>query len=644
MLFFARLVICAAVFCCVLFAAGHLWAEEDKGQEDLNLATETKLSAENIVDLGEVVRLCESAMEKGLDEGNTQFAKHLLAATLVQRADIASKTIFRGGTVDPKWNDYRSLALADLEKAVKLVPEEPEALVLIAKLNFLPRGNKARAIEALDRAIAIAGGDKDLRAAALVLRAGAQKDPQKRLADLQEALRIAPQMVQALRARGFHYATIKKSQEALEDLQAAEKIDPNHPATVEYLALILARLQKYDRALEKLDRLQKLRPNRVSPLLIKAQIHATRSNIEEAMKCLDQAVKLQPDNSDVLLLRAGLYNDMKQPDKALADVDRVLELEPNHDKARRSRVILLARAGKIDEVVAELKTILKDSPHDVPVQMQLAMLYTMKDQPRKAIDVYTNILAKNPKNAGALVGRAGSYLTVGDHDKSIADYEQALQLGAENKDSPHDVPIRLQLAMLYTIKDQPRKAIDIYTNVLANNPKNAGALAGRASSYLTVGNHAKSIADYEQALQLGAENSGMFNNFAWVLATSPEDKLRDGKRAVELAAKACELTDYKQAHILSTLAAAYAESGNFEEALKWSTKAVELSKTGADKEIQENLAKELKSYEKGEPWREMLSEKKKEDDKPSESEATKPETKTPQKPEKTESEAGSTGS
>lgn len=571
MLFFARSTTYVAVFCCVFFSAvGHLWAE-DEGQEDLNLATETKLatenklSAESLSDLGEVIRLCESAMKKGLDEDNTKFATHLLVGTLVQRADFASQMIFRSGPVNPRWNDLRRLALADLEKAVKLVPEEPEALVLIAKLNFLPRGNKARAIEALDKAIAIKGGSKDLRAAALVMRAATIKDPKKRFADLKEALRIAPHLAPALRARGFHYATLNKSQEALDDLEAAEKIEPNHPATVKALAIILTQMKKYDQAIKKLDQLAKMQPKLVAPLIIKARIHAARSDNEEAMKCLDQALKLQPGNLEVLLLRAGLYDAMKQPEKALAAIARVLELKPDHDSARHFRAILLARAGKIDEIMAELKKILKDSPDDVPVQLQMAVLYVIEDKQRKAIDVYSNILAKHPKNTDALVGRA--------------------------------------------------------------------------SSYLTIGNHGKSIADYNKASRLGAENSGMLNNFAWVLATTPMDKLRDGKRAVELATKACELTDYKQAHIISTLAAAYAETGNFKEAVKWSKKSVELSKDGDDKEIQEALAKELECFKKGEPWREKLLENDKKDDKPSKPEATEPEPKTSEKPEPEEKSA-----
>ncbi|MBN2296725.1 MAG: tetratricopeptide repeat protein [Pirellulales bacterium] len=545
------------VFSCVfLTVTGNLRAE-DKGQEDLNLATESKLAAENFNDLAEVIRLCESAMEKGLDEGNMQFAKHLLAATLVQRAGLANKVIFRNGLPDPKWNDYRRLALADLEKAIKLVPEEPEALVMIAKLNFLPGGDKKRATETLDKAIAIEGGDIDIRATALVLRAGTRKDPKKRMADLEEALKISPQMVEALRARGFHYASMKKSEEALKDLRAAEEIDPDHPATVEAMALLLARMKMYDEALEKLDKLQKLQPQLITPLLLKAQIHAARLKKEEALKCLDQAVNLQPGNLEVLLLRAGLYDDMNMPEKAMADVNRVLELEPKQAKARQFRAILLARAGKMDEVETELKTILKKEPDNLAVQLQLGMIYGMQNKLQKSIEVYSNILAKNPNNVDSLVSRASAYLSLGDHAKSIADYEKALKL----------VP----------------------------------------------------------------EHSGMLNNFAWVLATSPEDKLRDGKRAIELAKKACELTEYKQAHILSTLAAAYAESGNFKEALKWSKKAVELGNTDKNKEIQEALAKELKSYEKGKPWREKLSEKDHKKTEPPKPEAAKPQPKAPEK-------------
>jgi tetratricopeptide (TPR) repeat protein len=103
---------------------------------------------------------------------------------------------------------------------------------------------------------------------------------------------------------------------------------------------------------------------------------------------------------------------------------------------------------------------------------------------------------------------------------------------------------------------------------------------------LSTGRHAEAIADFEILLKQEPEDDSILNNFAWVL-TSPDDKLRDGQRAIKLATKACEVTAYKKAHILSTLAAAYAETGDFETALKWSNKAVELGVE--EKEVDDQL-------------------------------------------------------
>ena len=87
--------------------------------------------------------------------------------------------------------------------------------------------------------------------------------------------------------------------------------------------------------------------------------------------------------------------------------------------------------------------------------------------------------------------------------------------------------------------------------------------------------------------------------------------------AVKLAEKACKLTEYKEAHVLSTLASGYAETGDFEKAREWATKAVELASTDEQKA---NLSKELESYKQDKPWREdqkaeLQADDKKEDDK-----------------------------
>jgi Flp pilus assembly protein TadD len=165
-------------------------------------------------------------------------------------------------------------------------------------------------------------------------------------------------------------------------------------------------------------------------------------------------------------------------------------------------------------------------------------------------------------------------------------------------------------------KDSP-KAIETYQSLLKLVPDDWRVRRGLADALLNVGRQAEAIQEYEKALKAEPKDEGVLNNLAWVLCTSPDDKLRNGRRALELANEVCKQTDYKLPHILSTLAAAYAEMGDFDNAVKWINKGLELAKnakpTGKDdqetsKETVESLQKELASYKAKKPTRELLSE------------------------------------
>jgi len=510
-------------------SATWAWAGNE-GQADLDRATEAKLNVRTFSDLGEVIRLCESAMSKGLDKDNTQLAKELLVSCLVERAKFTTKRVLGGLGADPNWPQYRRFALEDLEKAGKLNPAQPEVPFLIAQLNLLPGGDQKQAAKLLDEAIRLSAGVPMLRAQALTLRAELQKDPQKKLSDLNEAIRLAPSHVDALRERGELYADQDKLEEALADLTAAIELAPNHLPTYEEQAIVLARMKRFDEALKAIERARKLAPKSVSPLIQRARIHAMQHNYKAALDDLDEALTMEPDSPGALVLRAAVYEEMDQTDKALADLDRLLEVRPSSPTAMRLRAMLLAGMGKFDEAVRQMEQLAKNTPEDIDTQMQLAVLYTAASKLQKALEIYTTLLAQRP--------------------------------------------------------DEPR------------------VLRARGDLLLTTGKHAEAIADYERALKVQPKDPGVLNNFAWVLATSPDDKLRNGRRAIELAKTACEVTGYKEAHILSTLAAAYAETGDFKTAIQWSEKAVQ----AGTEEQKEALSKELASYRAGKPWRELLRE------------------------------------
>jgi tetratricopeptide (TPR) repeat protein len=133
-------------------------------------------------------------------------------------------------------------------------------------------------------------------------------------------------------------------------------------------------------------------------------------------------------------------------------------------------------------------------------------------------------------------------------------------------------------------------------------PADAAGFVKRADDFVDVGEYDRAIADYQEAIRLSPDEAEAYNSLAWLLSTCTEDRVRDGKRAVELATKACELTKWEDADPLSTLAAAHAESGHFDEAVRWQKKALKL---GFDDEDETKAAREqLKLYEAGKPYRE----------------------------------------
>jgi tetratricopeptide (TPR) repeat protein len=500
---------------------------ENEGQADLDKATQAKLDANTISDLGDVITLVESAMKKGLDAANTEFAKQLLASTRVQRGSAIAQTVLGTVPPDPRWRDFRRIALDDLEKGVEMDPNQPQALVMIAQLNLLPGGDSKRVKKALDEAVERSVEQPDVRVRALLLRAGSSDDPAAQQRDFDTAVEMAPNRILPLTARARFLRGQDKFDKALEDIDAALKLEPDNLLVLEERAGTLIDLKRYDDALADLGKIRQANPNASGPLLQLARAHGLKGDFKAALDDLNEADRIDPGNVAVLLLRSSVYESLDQRDKALADVDTALKLRPGFAEAMRLRAILLAGKKAFGEAIAQMEQLQRIRPADEETQQQMAVLYH--------------------------------------------------------------------------VAQRPRKALVLYDKILTDHPDNLPARRGRADALLAIGKQAEAIADYERILKAEPEDTGVLNNLSWVLSTSPNDKIRDGKRALELATKACELTKYQQGHIVSTLAAAYAELGDFESARKWSAKAVEIG----TEDQKADLRKELETYEANKQTREI---------------------------------------
>jgi Flp pilus assembly protein TadD len=95
----------------------------------------------------------------------------------------------------------------------------------------------------------------------------------------------------------------------------------------------------------------------------------------------------------------------------------------------------------------------------------------------------------------------------------------------------------------------------------------------------------EAIRHYQAALKALPDFPEALNNLAWLLAANPDPQVRNGREAVELAERACKLTQYKQPIMIGTLAAAYAEAGRFPEAVITAEKAETLAKQSNQMEV-----------------------------------------------------------
>lgn len=134
-------------------------------------------------------------------------------------------------------------------------------------------------------------------------------------------------------------------------------------------------------------------------------------------------------------------------------------------------------------------------------------------------------------------------------------------------------------------------------------PDYAQAHCKLADTLLGLGRPAEALAHYEKALAIDSRQAEADCHLAWLLATCPDDKLRNGPRAVELAERAAELSGGKQPEMLDTLAAAKAEVGRFAEAVTAARQALELARQQKRPALVEALPARIALYQAGKPFR-----------------------------------------
>ncbi len=180
-------------------------------------------------------------------------------------------------------------------------------------------------------------------------------------------------------------------------------------------------------------------------------------------------------------------------------------------------------------------------------------------------------------------------------DLALADLNKAISI---NSNQPVFYAWR---GAAWSATNELDKALEDLNRAIQLRPKDAAFYSMRGSVHNKRQRFEEAVADFKQALELNAGSLEAQNNLAWLRATCPDGSFRDGKEAVALASKACEMTNYKFPNLLDTLAAAHAEAGDFDQALRYENQSFE--KLTVTNKSYAGMKERLALYQEHKPYR-----------------------------------------
>jgi tetratricopeptide (TPR) repeat protein len=222
-----------------------------------------------------------------------------------------------------------------------------------------------------------------------------------------------------------------------------------------------------------------------------------------------------------------------------------------------------------DKCLADYAQAIRMKPSETAWYGNRAWIYFDRGDYESALrDIEHLLRIANPPEAWMYADRGLAHSKLKDYDKATADFARALRMDPENDYIFND------RGLMWIDRKEYDNGNRDFTTVLRINPNHMWAYNNRGWCKIWKGDYAGAKTDLEKAIAMEpqADNVG---NLAWLLATAADAKFRDGKRALELAKQAVEMSYHKSANSLSALAAAFAAVGDFDNAVRYQEKALE---------------------------------------------------------------------
>ncbi len=317
---------------------------------------------------------------------------------------------------------------------------------------------------------------------------------------------------------------------------------------------------------------------------------------QKADRAIRQAYDLSQngkDEADFIQMAELLESVLQEPNLAQKTRDYAARLK---GWAHNRRGELLAKEGKEKIAAIQFETAVELNPNHWKARYNRGVSYSLEGQIDKAIDELNTAIDLNGGYARSWFNRGEAFYAQGKLRESIRDYTQAIRLDRENALFYH------HRGHSYYLQRRYQQAISDYDRSIELNAEDVDPYVYRGDAYAELGAYEQAIQDYRRALALDKNLGRAYLSVAWLLATCPDDDIRNEKQALAAAKKAISLDGEAAGHrYLEALAAAQANAGEFDEAQETQQKVVEQ----APEQLQVDCRVRLVLYSKKQPYRQQ---------------------------------------
>ena len=417
------------------------------------------------------------------------------------------------------------------------------------------------------------------------------------VSEYQTALRISPDL------GGVHFNLANTLQklgqvvEAVEHYEQAVRVKPGYFEAHTNCAIVLNGLGRVEAAAAHYQEAVRIRPDSAPAQLDLGSALLTLNRLDLAQTHFDQALRLAPKDADAHSGLGKVLVRRKRYAEALPHFESAVRLRPDSATAHDNLGNVLKIMGRLKEAAQEYEAALHIAPDSAETQNNLGAALQAQDRFDEAIAHYRAALEMNPQLAAAHRNWGRALQTQGIFEEAITHFQAAVQV------NPDFAKAYYELGQTQLMLQRAKQAVVNLEKAVRLMPNDAAAHRDFGRALIMLGSLDDGIGQYRKSLQLKPNDLQTLNNLAWLLATCEDDRVRDGDQAVTLAERAARLTDNENPLVLDTLAATYAEAGDFEKAARWQTKAIELSPS----DRKDDGRAKLELYRSGSPFRERRS-------------------------------------